>query len=101
VNPSLARSLRTRGRRWRNRWTAADGLVDPDPATLEVLATHRFSERSFSPSSLQHFAACPYRFLLQSIFQFRPREAPVPLEQMDPLTRGALFHEVQFQLFRQ
>lgn len=101
ANDNLARSLRTRGRRWRNRWTAADGLIDPDPATLEVLATHRFSERSYSPSSLQHFAACPYRFLLQSIFQFRPREAPVPLEQMDPLTRGALFHEVQFQLFRQ
>jgi ATP-dependent helicase/nuclease subunit B len=100
VNESLARSLRSRGRRWRNRWTYADGLVDPDFATLKVLEAHRFSERSYSPSSLQHFAACPYRFLLQGIFQFRPREAPVPLEQMDPLTRGALFHEVQFQLFR-
>ncbi len=100
VNESLARSLRTRGRRWRNRWTSADGLVDPDAPTLKVLEAHGFSQRSYSPSSLQHFAACPYRFLLQGIFQFRPREAPVPLEQMDPLTRGALFHEVQFQLFR-
>ncbi len=101
VNDSLARSLRTRGRRWRNRWTAADGLVDPDPATLEVLKAHAFSKRSYSPSSLQQFAACPYRFLLQAIFQFRPREMPVPLEQMDPLTRGALFHAVQFELFRE
>jgi CRISPR/Cas system-associated exonuclease Cas4 (RecB family) len=100
VNESLARSLRTRGRRWRNRWTSADGLVDPDRATLKVLEAHRFSQRSYSPSSLQHFSACPYRFLLQGVFQFRPREAAVPLEQMDPLTRGALFHEVQFQLFR-
>src|SRR5260370_9886749 len=75
-------------------------MVDPDAATLEILASHRLSERSYSPSSLQHFAACPYRFLLQGIFQFRPREAPVPLEQMDPLTRGVLFHEVQFELFR-
>ena len=100
VNESLARSLRTRGRRWRNRWTSADGLVDPDSATLKVLEAHGFSQRSYSPSSLQHFAACPYRFLLQAIFQFRPREAAVPLEQMDPLTRGALFHEVQFELFR-
>jgi CRISPR/Cas system-associated exonuclease Cas4 (RecB family) len=100
VNDRLARSLRTRSRRWRNRWSPADGLVDPDPATLQVLASHRFSERSYSPSSLQQFASCPYRFLLQAIFQFRPLEAAVPLEQMDPLTRGALFHEVQFQLFR-
>lgn len=100
VNENLARSLRSRGRRWRNRWTSADGLVDPDAATLEVLKAQRFSERSYSPSSLQHFAACPYRFLLQAIFRFQPREAPVQLEQMDPLTRGALFHEIQFQLLR-
>ena len=100
VNQTLARSLRARGRRWRNRWTPADGLVDPDPATLQALRSHRFSERSYSPSALQHFAACPYRFLLQAIFQLRPREAAVHLEQMDPRTRGALFHEVQFELFR-
>jgi ATP-dependent helicase/nuclease subunit B len=29
----------------------------------------------------------------------RPREAPVALEQMDPLTRGGLFHAVQRDLF--
>ena len=101
TNPALARSLRTRSRRWRNRWCCADGLVDPEPATLTVLERHRFSARSYSPSALQQFAACPYRFLLHAIFQFRPREAAVPLEQMDPLTRGALFHAVQFELFRE
>ena len=101
TNAALARSLRTRGRRWRNRWCCADGLVDPDPATLAVLERHRFSARSYSPSALQQFAACPYRFLLHAIFQFRPREPSVPLEQMDPLTRGALFHAVQFELFRE
>ena len=28
----------------------------------------------------------------------RPRDEAVPIEQMDPLTRGALFHAVQFAL---
>jgi CRISPR/Cas system-associated exonuclease Cas4 (RecB family) len=100
TNESLARSLRTRGRRWRNFWSSADGIVDPDPATLAALRAHRLANRSYSPSSLQHFAACPYRFLLQAVFQFRPRQEPAPLEQMDPLTRGALFHSTQFELFR-
>src|SRR5260370_39266730 len=100
VNPHLAQSLRTRWMRWETRWSVAEGIVNADEATRKVLATHLLSARSFSPSALQHFAACPYRFLLQAIFQFRPREAPVPLEQMDPLTRGALFHSVQFELFR-
>ncbi len=101
ANQSLARSLRTRGRRWRNRWFDADGIVDPDPATLDALQTHRLTNRSYSPSSLQHFAACPYRFALHAVFQFRPREEPARLEQMDPLTRGALFHSAQFELFRE
>jgi len=101
LDGALARSLRTRGRRWRNFWSSADGLVDPDEATLAALETQRLARRSYSPSALQHFAACPYRFLLHAIFQFRPRESAVPLEQMDPLTRGALFHAVQFELFRE
>ena len=100
VNPHLGRSFRARWKRWENRWSSADGIVNADEPTRKVLAAHLLSQRSYSPSALQHFAACPYRFLLQAIFQFRPREETVALEQMDPLTRGALFHSVQFQLFR-
>jgi len=48
---------------------------------------------------LQQYAVCPYRFLLHAIYQLRPRESSVALEQMDPLTRGALFHAVQRDLF--
>jgi CRISPR/Cas system-associated exonuclease Cas4 (RecB family) len=101
TNQALCRSLRTRGRRWRNRWSTADGIVDPDAGTLDALREHRLANRSYSPSSLQHFSACPYRFALQAVFHFRPREEPARLEQMDPLTRGALFHAVQFELFRE
>jgi ATP-dependent helicase/DNAse subunit B len=99
-NQALSRSLRARGRRWRNFWSSADGLVDPDAATLQALQTQRLAKRSYSPSSLQQFAACPYRFLLHAVFQLRPREHAARLEQMDPLTRGALFHSAQFELFR-
>ena len=88
-------------RRNRNAWFAADGIVEPDAATRAVLATQRLAARSYSPSALQHFAACPYRFLLHAIHKLRPREEKVALEQMDPLTRGALFHEAQFRLFRE
>lgn len=101
VNAHLARSLRTRWRRWHGSWSGADGIVDPDPATLDALAAHRLSARAHSPSSLQHYAACPYRFALHAVHRFRPREEPVALEQMDPLTRGSLFHAVQFELFRE
>ena len=101
ANAHLVRSLRAYGRRSRAGWFEADGIVDPDAATRAVLAGHRLAARAYSPSSLQHFAACPYRFLLHAIHGLRPREEKVALERMDPLTRGALFHETQFRLFRE
>jgi ATP-dependent helicase/nuclease subunit B len=102
VNPHLARSLRTRWSRWQSRkWTPADGLIDPDPQTLEVLQAYRLRARSYSPTALQQYAACPYRFLLYAIHRLRPRDEMEALEQIDPLTRGALFHDVQRELFRE
>jgi len=96
ANPHLERALRARARRWLKRWTPADGLVDPGPHAAAALAAHQISARSFSPTALQHYAYCPYRFFLQAIHRLAPREEPVAIETMDPLTRGALFHDVQF-----
>lgn len=106
ANEHLARSLHARARRWRRPFTWADGLVAAD-APMEhrdevarILADQRPSARSYSPTALQHFAACPYRFLLQAIHRLRAEEDRTGLEQLDPLTRGSLFHEIQFRLFR-
>lgn len=98
TNPHLARALRRRWQRWHPKLNPCDGLVDPDSPTLAVLADHRLAARSYSPTALQQFAACPYRFLLYAVHRLRARDVPSPLEQLDPLTRGSLFHAVQFQL---
>lgn len=98
ANQHLARALRARARRWLRRWTPADGLVDPAPAARAALDQHLPAARSYSPTALQHFAACPYRFLLYAIHRIQPREEAEAIEVIDPLTRGALLHEVQFEL---
>ncbi|MEO1369089.1 MAG: PD-(D/E)XK nuclease family protein, partial [Acidobacteriota bacterium] len=98
TNPRLRRSLRNRYARWTSRrFSAADGLVT-DPAGADLLADQRLSARSYSPTALQQFAVCPYKFHLYAILRLRTRETAEPLEQLDPLTRGALFHEVVFEL---
>jgi RecB family exonuclease len=99
ANVHLARALRARARRWwRSQWTYADGLVDADELGRAALARHQLSARSFSPTALQNFATCPYRFFLQAVHRLQPREEPIAIETLDPLTRGALFHDVQYAL---
>ena len=98
ANPHLGRALRARARRWLRRWTPNDGLVDPDAEERAALARHQLAARSYSPTALQNYAACPYRFFLQAIHRLAPREEIEGIEVIDPLTRGGLFHEVQFEI---
>ncbi|MFY9554029.1 MAG: PD-(D/E)XK nuclease family protein [Blastocatellia bacterium] len=98
TNKHLARALRARSRRWLKRWTPSDGLVEPDELAREALAAHQLSARSFSPTALQNYAGCPYRFFLQAVHKLQPREEPEAIEVIDPLTRGSLFHKVQYEV---
>jgi RecB family exonuclease len=100
ANPHLARALRFRGRRWEVAgWNAADGLVKPIEAGRRALAAHALGARSFSPTALQHYSSCPYKFFLNTVWKLVPREEPEQIEELDPLQRGSLVHAVQFALF--
>src|SRR5262249_13011257 len=100
VSPTLTRSLRARWARWERRWSFPAGLrAQGADSAMTALAENRLSARPYSATALQHFAACPYKFLLNSIHRLQPREESAALERMDPLTRGSLFHTVQFRLF--
>jgi ATP-dependent helicase/nuclease subunit B len=100
ANRHLARALRHRAMRFDRRWSFADGLVlvKPDEPGRAALAAHALEARSFSPTALQNFAACPYRFVLHTIHRLAPREEPAAIEKIDPLNRGSLVHETLFEL---
>lgn len=102
ANVHLARALRFRWARWdAKELRASDGLVKPPAEALTAIREHMTDKRSFSPTALQNFAACPYRFLLSAVHKLAPREDPDAIEDMDPLTRGSLVHEVQYRLLTQ
>jgi ATP-dependent helicase/nuclease subunit B len=99
ANPFLARALRTRYQRWGSTWTASDGLLSRSETVRAIMAKHALGLRSYSPTALQNYAKCPYRLFLQTIHGFALREIPEAIDQLDPLQRGSLIHEVQFNLF--
>ncbi len=98
ANPHLGRALRFRARRWLRSWTVADGLVRPSEAARNVMTAHRLEARSFSPTALEKYAACPYQFFLYAVHRLAPREVADVVEDLDPLRRGSLVHETQFAL---
>lgn len=98
ANDHLERGLRARWMRWDSRkWEPADGLVSPSAEGLEALAAHKLAARSFSPTALQHFASCPYRFLLQAVHRLAPLEEPIEIEELNPLQKGSLMHETIYE----
>ncbi len=97
-HPHLGRALRTRALRWRKgRWSSADGFAKPSSLAQQALQQHRPEHRAYSPTALQHLAACPYRFFLYALLGLRPYQ---PFEQtlyLDPLQRGSLVHEILYE----
>lgn len=100
LSPHVQRSLTARWARWQRRWHKSDGLIEPTPRIAHALARQRLGFRPFSLSALQRFAECPYQFQLSAIYQLAPLEEPAPLQRLDPLTRGSLFHSIQTEFFR-
>jgi hypothetical protein len=100
LNDALRRSVTARWARSRSRWMPQDGLVRVTPVIQPMLDAQRRGARPYSLSALQKIATCPYQFLLSAIYRLEPNVEPEPLQRLDPLTRGSLFHEVQAEFFR-
>ncbi len=100
LEPALRRSLLTRWARWSRPWSRFDGVYRPQTGARAALDAQRLTARPYSVTALQRFAACPYQFLLAAVHRLQPREEIAPLERLDPLTRGRMFHEVQAELVR-
>jgi hypothetical protein len=99
VSPHLARALRSRYAKWsQSSWTFADGLVKPDAQARAGLEAHQFSARPYSPTALEQYAACPYKFFLSAIHRLSPLEIPAEIEELGPLEKGSMTHAVHYTL---
>jgi ATP-dependent helicase/nuclease subunit B len=100
LNDCVRRSASERYARARTLWSPYDGLVRVTDSTRPFLQSQRLGARPYSVSALQNYAYCPYRFLLSALYRLEALEEPEPLQRMDPLTKGRLFHEVLAEFFR-
>jgi len=100
LNPALRRSVTERWARGQKKWSPFDGLTRVTDGTRDALAAQRLGTRPYSLSALQKFSICPYQFLLSAVIRLQPFDDPVPLQRLDPLTKGTIVHEMQARVFR-
>ena len=100
LNENLKRSVTARWGARRSQWTPFDGITRVTSITQAMLESQRLGARAVLAVGAAEVLACPYQFLLSAIYRLEPAEEPEPLQKLDPLTRGALFHEVQAEFFR-
>jgi ATP-dependent helicase/nuclease subunit B len=100
LNECLRRSVIDRWAHGQHRWSPNDGLIYANVSSPPSLVASRLTARSYSVSALQKFSACPYQFALSAFYRLEPLAQPEPLQRMDPLTRGSIFHDIQARFFR-
>ena len=100
LNEALKRSVSARWARGRSQWTPYDGITRVTGMTQPLLQSQRLGARPYSLSALQKYSTCPYQFLLSAIYRLEPPPDVEPLQKLDPLTRGSIFHEAQAEFFR-
>lgn len=72
--------------------TEWDGLLGEDlQRDVERLAR---LGTAISPTRLEMYATCPYRFFLRHLLRLTPVEEPELLERLEALERGSLVHEI-------
>src|SRR5207237_7041003 len=77
-----------------NRFTEWDGNLETlgDPGWLDL-------QNRVSPTSLEHYGACGYRYFGRSLLRLNVVEEPGDLEGMDAGTRGMRIHKVLERFF--
>lgn len=69
-----------------------------DPAVIGELTQLFGPERVFSPTALEEYVACPFRFYLRHVLRLEPLEDPS--EEIEVTRRGQLFHRALARLHR-
>lgn len=92
--PATRRSDELRRARWGIRTlTPFDGIVAGDEA-VAAIAAWLADSAPLSPTILEAYATCPYRFFLDRLLRVRPLEDPAAIVELSPLIRGEVIHRI-------
>lgn len=94
VTPAFGRAFVARDNRWSRTYTPYDGVMTDADAIARAAALAFGRERPVSPSRLEMYATCPYRYFLRYALRVDPVEEPESVERISALDRGSMIHAI-------
>lgn len=91
ADPALASGFAALAARRSRRFGPYDGVVGALPGLAPSV------EHPLSPTALEHWAACPFRYFLGRVLRLRVLPRPEELTEIEARRRGSLVHEVLAQ----
>ncbi len=99
---SFARALAARDARGARALTPYDGCMSAAEAVAAARDLSPFARNeAVSPSRLEMYATCPYRYFLRYVLRIEPLDEPEAIERIDSLERGTLIHAILERFMRE
>jgi RecB family exonuclease len=94
ISPHFGRAVRAEFVRWSTpRFTRHDGCVE-DPELLDALRLRSPLRAPISPSRIEDYARCPFRFYMHNLLRLEELEEPETLIRSDPIAKGHMVHGI-------
>jgi RecB family exonuclease len=92
AQPAFARALEAAQARFADRYSVWDGALGPVAET--AIAALMPPDAPVSATTLEQYATCPQRFMLEGLMRVRAVEEPEQVVRIDALSRGSVIHKI-------
>lgn len=97
LSPFFSRSFKAEAERWGERlFTEFDGFLQSRRAQAFLRRLYPEKNTVLSPTRLELYARCPYRFFLEALLHLALLEEPDRFATLSSLDRGSLIHRILF-----
>jgi RecB family exonuclease len=80
-------------------FTEYEGVFSSNEAIEILRARFGGAGRTFSPTSLETYAGCPFKYFLNKVLELETVDEPDKMIQITPLLRGSIVHEILAGLY--
>jgi ATP-dependent helicase/nuclease subunit B len=98
---TFGRAVQARLSRWSSSLTAYDGVMTGGVAIARAAETAFARVKPVSPSRLETYAICPYRYFVRYTLGVDAVTEPEETERIDALERGSLIHAILERFLQQ